>query len=47
MTLLRILSAHALEGVTAPMIHAASLAARDPSPYVRRDGHRQLLQSRS
>ncbi len=43
LTLLRILSAHALEMVTDPMIRVAELAARDASPYVRL-GVFQLLQ---
>jgi hypothetical protein len=34
-TLLRILSAHALQELTDPIASAALLAARDPSPFVR------------
>lgn len=43
MTLLRILSAHALEATIPLMLRAAEWAARDPSPFVRL-GVAQLLQ---
>lgn len=42
-TTLRIISAHALEAVTEPMVRVAALAALDPSPYIRL-GVVQLLQ---